>query len=358
MTESEARTVDVFSRVSPAVAYIQVAQLASAGFSPKPMEMPAGAGSGFVWDMQGHIVTNFHVVSGGQRALREVPRRVRVSLSGGEKQIDAEVIGYEEDKDIAVLKIDRGAVPFVPVEVGTSSDLRVGQTVLAIGNPFGLDYTLTTGVVSALGREVQGVSGRPIKGCIQTDAAINPGNSGGPLLDSRGRLIGVNTAIYAPGGTGGNVGIGFAVPVDTVRRVVNQIIRYGPNTRPTLGINVLDDALRVQLARSLRRPLDGALVVEVIQGSPAAAAGLQPSERTPFGETVVGDLITAVGSVRISQNEDLLCAVEEAEPDRPLELTIARGGDSRRTQKLTVTPVARKSVRAAGTGMGGTRWGR
>jgi S1-C subfamily serine protease len=229
---------------------------------------------------------------------------------------------------------------------------------LAIGNPFGLDYTLTTGVVSALGREVQGVSGRPIKGCIQTDAAINPGNSGGPLLDSRGRLIGVNTAIYAPGGTGGNVGIGFAVPVDTVRRVVNQIIRYGPNTRPTLGINVLDDALRVQLARSLRRPLDGALVVEVIQGSPAAAAGLQPSERTPFGETVVGDLITAVGSVRISQNEDLLCAVEEAEPDRPLELTIARGGDPRRTQKLTVTPVARKSVRAAGTGMGGTRWGR
>ena len=358
MTESEARTVDVFSRVSPAVAYIQVAQLAPAGFSPKPMEMPAGAGSGFVWDMQGHIVTNFHVVSGGQRALREVPRRVRVSLSGGEKQIDAEVIGYEEDKDIAVLKIDRGTVPFVPVEVGTSSDLRVGQTVLAIGNPFGLDYTLTTGVVSALGREVQGVSGRPIKGCIQTDAAINPGNSGGPLLDSRGRLIGVNTAIYAPGGTGGNVGIGFAVPVDTVRRVVNQIIRYGPNTRPTLGINVLDDALRVQLARSLRRPLDGALVVEVIQGSPAAAAGLQPSERTPFGETVVGDLITAVGSVRISQNEDLLCAVEEAEPDRPLELTIARGGDPRRMQKLTVTPVARKSVRAAGTGMGGTRWGR
>merc|ERR1719263_1252719 len=135
----------------------------------------------------------------------------------------------DEEKDLAVLRVDRSALPPAqqPLTVGTSSDLAVGQTVLAIGNPFGLDYTLTTGVVSALGREVQGAVGRPIQGCIQTDAAINPGNSGGPLLDSQGRLIGVNTAIYAPGGLGGNVGIGFAIPVDTVRRVLNQLLRYG-----------------------------------------------------------------------------------------------------------------------------------
>merc|ERR1711908_191766 len=176
--------------------------------------------------------------------------------------------GIEPEKDLAVLRLrDRSNLPR-PIDVGTSNDLQVGQSVLAIGNPFGLDDTLTTGVASAVGRDVDGIGGRPIKGCIQTDAAINPGNSGGPLLDSSGRLIGVNTAIFSPGGGqfAGNVGIGFAIPVDTVRRVVNQIIRYGKGARPTLGVNVLEDALRKQLARKLGRALEGALVVEVVPG--------------------------------------------------------------------------------------------
>jgi S1-C subfamily serine protease len=167
--------------------------------------------------------------------------------------------------------------------------------VLAIGNPFGLDYTLTTGVVSALGRDVDGVGGRPIKGCIQTDAAINPGNSGGPLLDSRGRLIGINTAILAlnRAGHGGSIGIGFAIPVDTVRRVVSQIIRYGRVVRPSLGINVLDDAIKRSYETQLRRKLPGVLVVEVIPDSPAERAGLRPA-RFRGADVVLGDLITHV----------------------------------------------------------------
>lgn len=346
LTEHELRTVDVFSRVSPAVAYIQVAALAPQMFSLRPQDYPVGAGSGFVWDNEGHVVTNFHVIAGAARNSRDgLPRVVRVSLSGGEgKQVEGQVIGYEEEKDIAVLKIDRNAIPFTPIEVGTSADLTVGQTVLAIGNPYGLDYTLTTGVVSAVGREVQGAGGRPIKGCIQTDAAINPGNSGGPLLDSSGRLIGVNTAIISPGGgAAGSVGIGFAVPVDTVRRVVNQIIRYGSTQRPTIGCSVLDDALRKQLAAMVRQPLEGAVVAGVNPGSPAEAAGIQPLTRTAYGGTVLGDVITAVGATPVRQNEDLICAVEEAEPGRPLEITIARGGDPRRVERVLVTPAVRQA---------------
>ena len=261
------------------------------------------------------------------------------------------MVGVEEDKDIAVLKVDQTRLPqqLQPLEIGTSSDLCVGQMVMAIGNPFGLDYTLTTGVVSALGREVAGAGGRPIQGCVQTDAAINPGNSGGPLLDSSGRLIGVNTAIFSPGNVG-NVGIGFAIPVDTVRRVVNQIIRYGPGARPTLGINVIDDQVRKQLARNLRRRLDGALIVEVVSGSPAEAAGLQPTSRGPKGGLVFGDMITAVGNTPVRQNEDLLCAVEEVPPGEMLELTVMRGLDPNNVGKVLVRPAMRQA--------GGSRAGR
>jgi len=356
LTESETRTVDTFKAVSPAVAYIQTFATAQTPFVLRPMEYPAGAGSGFLWDYEGHIVTNWHVVAGGRSSGGSVPRKVRVSLQGLNEPVEAQVIGHEEDKDLAVLKVDQSALPpgIQPLEVGTSNDLNVGQSVLAIGNPFGLDYTLTTGVVSALGREVAGAGGRPIQGCVQTDAAINPGNSGGPLLDSRGRLIGVNTAIYTPGG-GGNVGIGFAIPVDTVRRVVNQIIRFGANSRPTLGINVAEDSLRVQAARNLRRALEGALVVEVVKGSPAEAAGLQPTRRGSFGGTILGDLIVQIDGMPVRQNEDLLCAVEEAEPGQQLTLTVQRGCDPRRTEMVRVLPVTRKEVRNAAGPLGSGR---
>ena len=192
LTDGERRRIDTFQRVSPSVAYIQTVQQ-QRRFSMRAMEVPVGTGSGFVWDGLGHVVTNYHVI-----AMRgSLPERVRVSLQGSARSFEAKVVGTEPEKDIAVLKIDAAELP-PPIAVGTSSDLAVGQAVLAIGNPFGLDYTLTAGVVSAVGREVKGAGGRPIKGCVQTDAAINPGSSGGPLLDSRGRLIGVNTAIYSP----------------------------------------------------------------------------------------------------------------------------------------------------------------
>jgi len=278
----------------------------------------------------------------------EQPRRVTVKLAGCDEPLVANVVGTEPDKDIAVLKIDPaklGDVPLTPLEIGSSSALRVGQSVLAIGNPFGLDMTLTQGIVSALGRDISGVGGRPIKDCVQTDAAINPGNSGGPLLDSHGRLIGVNTMIFSPGGLGANVGIGFAVPVDTVRRVVNQIITFGPGARPSLGVSVLPDKLREQYSRSLNRKLQGALIAEVVPDSPADALELAPCARQRGG-ILLGDLITAVNGTMIARNEDLLCAVEECAPDTPITLTVMRGCDPDHVEELEVRPVARKSLRS------------
>ena len=334
LTEGETRTINLFQRASPSVAQIQTVTLQrESPFSMRAMETPVGTGSGFVWDKLGHVVTNYHVIASQGR----VPDRVRVSLQGSAKNYEARVIGTEPDKDIAVLKIDAAGDLPPPIAVGISSDLAVGQTVLAIGNPFGLDYTLTTGVVSALGREVKGAGGRPIKGCVQTDAAINPGNSGGPLLDSRGRLIGVNTAIYSPGaaqGLGGNIGIGFAIPVDTVRRVVNQIITYGKVVRPTLGVNVAEDATTRRVAQSLGRKLDGALVVEVLAGSPAEAEGLHSTQRGRMGEVLLGDLITDVDGTPVRGVEDLLSAVEERQAGQVVTVRVLRGCDPKRAETL------------------------
>merc|ERR1719231_1247191 len=223
LTPSELNRVELFERVAPSVAYIQTSVAVQLPFAPKANEYPAGAGSGFVWDTEGHVITNFHVINGGPLRpgrSREMPRKIKVKLHGIDELVEARVVGTEPDKDLAILKVEPSALssPLRPLDVGSSAGLRVGQSVLAIGNPFGLDFTLTQGIVSALGRDITGAGGRPIKDCVQTDAAINPGNSGGPLLDSHGRLIGVNTMIFAPGGLGANVGIGFAVPVDTVRR--------------------------------------------------------------------------------------------------------------------------------------------
>ena len=282
-----------YEQVRPAVVLISTTRSWHQNLLPTwhkevPEDDFRGMGSGTIISGDGYILSNYHVIAGADSIL--------VTLSD-RRTFQAEIVGFEPEKDLAVLKIPSAALP-PPIEISSSADLAVGQTVLAIGNPFGLDYTLTTGVVSALGREVDGAGGRPIKGCIQTDAAINPGNSGGPLLDSSGRLIGVNTAIYAPGaaaGAAGNVGIGFAIPVDTVRRVVNQIIRYGRVNRATLGINVLDDPRKALLERNLGRELAGAVVAEVVPGSPAAAVALAPLQRNVYGELTLGDMITHVG---------------------------------------------------------------
>jgi len=350
---AEAERVDVFERVSPAVAYIQTKIIGGSPFSLRPSEYPAGSGSGFVWDDQGHIVTNFHVVAGGPQGRpgrgADPPRKVTVKLQGmgrDDEQLEAIVVGHEADKDIAVLKIDPKALgsTLTPLESASSADLKVGQSVLAIGNPFGLDYSLTSGIVSALGRDIDGAGGRPIRDCIQTDAAINPGNSGGPLLDSRGRLIGVNTMIYSPGGLGANVGIGFAVPVDTVRRVVTQIIERGPNARPSLGVSVLPDQLREQFGRNLRRELSGAVISEVVPGSPADTLKLVPCERRGPG-VLLGDMIIKVNDTSVASNEDLLCAIEESEPDQPLTLTVMKACDPERIEEVEVTPVPRKELK-------------
>jgi S1-C subfamily serine protease len=309
MTE-EMTLINTFKRVSPSVANIKTTTVVPAqnGLRLRPMEVPIGTGSGFLWDDKGHVVTNFHVVSMGRRDGR-IPDTVKVKLAGLVEARDADVVGVDPEKDLAVLRLrDRRNLP-PPIPVGTSNDLQVGQTVLAIGNPFGLDDTLTKGIVSALGRDVDGIGGRPIHGCIQTDAAINQGNSGGPLMDSRGRLIGVNTAIFSP--SGGNVGIGFAIPVDTVRRVVNQIIHYGKVVRPTLGISIVDDRIVKAIEQQLGRQVEGCLVASIVPNSPAAAAGLQASQLSGDGSVLLGDLVTEINGERVRQAEDLISAVEE-----------------------------------------------
>jgi len=341
LSEGEAKRISVFERVHPSVAFVNTAVHSRRG------TVPMGAGTGFVWDADGHIITNYHVVFGSPNmpgGSRKMPRKVTVALHGAPDLL-AEVVGYEADKDLAVLKVDPSALPLglQPLEPAALADLRVGQEVLAIGNPFGLETTLTRGIISALGRGVDGAGGRQIRDCIQTDAAINPGNSGGPLLDSNGKLIGVNTMIYAPNGAGGNVGIGFAIDVDTVRRVVGQILTFGQNARPSLGISLLDDAVRERLAESLGQQLEGAVVTSVARGSPAAALKLTACARQ-LGGILLGDMITAVDGKPIKSNEDLMCSLEEATPETPIRLSVMRNCDAERIEELEVTPIARKEL--------------
>lgn len=332
LSQEENRVVGTFTKASPSVAYIQTMSQHSViqrGFSLKGTEVPTGAGSGFLWDDKGHIVTNYHVVASAVKNNNPV---IKVKLQGMAPQ-SATVVGYEPEKDLAVLRISSRNLP-QPVPVGSSNDLQVGQNVLAIGNPFGLDTSLTTGVVSALGRDVDGVGGRPIRGCIQSDAAINPGNSGGPLLDSRGRLIGVNMAIYSP--SGASAGIGFSIPVDTVRRVVNQIIRYGKVVKPTLGVNVAEDRVLRSIEMQLRTELPGVLVAEVVPDSPAEEAGMKASAFCSDSSIKLGDLITEVNGEKTDSVEDLLTAVEAHADGEMVNVTVWRKCDKRLAETLRV----------------------
>ena len=242
-------------------------------------------------------MTNYHVIEKADRA--------QVTLSD-QTTWDAELIGIEPNKDLAILKIKAPDTKLKPIPVASSHDLRVGQSVFAIGNPFGLDQTLTTGVISALGREIQSIGGRPIRGVIQTDAAINPGNSGGPLLDSNGRLIGVNTMIYSP--SGASAGIGFSIPADEVNWVVPDIIQYGEVRRPILGINLVAEQ------HTQRLKMEGALILDVVPDSPADKFGLQATEKDLRGNIILGDLITQINNEVISTNADLFLALEKYNP--------------------------------------------
>jgi S1-C subfamily serine protease len=264
----EKSTIELFRQASPAVVNITAIGVQRDLFTLNLYQIPQGTGSGFVWDTRGNIITNFHVIQNAAVA--------QVTL-GDQSNWKAQVVGVAADKDLAVLRIDAPAERLRPIPLGTSKELQVGQSVLAIGNPFGLDQSLTTGVISALGREIDSVTRRPIQGVIQTDAAINPGNSGGPLLDSAGRLIGVNTQIYSP--TGASAGIGFAIPVDTVNRIVPELIRSGKIIRPGLGVELAEE----QIARKIG--INGALIVDVMRGGPAAKAGIRRTRRESSGRS-------------------------------------------------------------------------
>jgi S1-C subfamily serine protease len=262
-----------------------------------------------VWDDRGHVVTNFHVIQNSSVA--------RVTLAD-QTTWEAEVVGVAPEKDLAVLRIEAPRRSLRPIPVGTSTDLKVGQKVLAIGNPFGLDQTLTTGVISALGREIESVARIPIRDVIQTDAAINPGNSGGPLLDSAGRLIGVNTAIYSP--SGAYAGIGFAIPVDTVNWVVPELIAKGKIERPTLGVEMVSASVVPNL------DVDGALVMRVQRGSGADRAGLRGTSRDAFGRVQLGDVIVEVAGRPVLSTDDLLLALDRRRAGESVEVTFIRDG--------------------------------
>jgi 2-alkenal reductase len=280
-------------------------------------------GTGFIWDAAGHIVTNNHVVA----AAAQGGSSVAVRLSSGEV-VSATLVGAAPSYDLAVLRLGRTTAPLQPLAVGTSSDLKVGQSVFAIGNPFGLDHTLTTGVISALQRRLPTSAGRELSGVIQTDAAINPGNSGGPLLDSAGRLIGVNTAIFSP--SGASAGIGFAIPVDVVNRVVPELIRNGRTRNPGIGI------IAGQEATAARLGIDGVVVLRVLRGSPAAAAGLRGVD-AQTGE--IGDIIVGAGDRPVHRLADLTAAMEAAGLGNAIDLTVERDGRTRRV-RVTTTDVA------------------
>lgn len=305
----EIATIDLFRSVSPSVVHITNVRTRRSRFSMNVMEIPQGTGSGFVWDDAGHIVTNYHVIQNADRA--EVTFSDNTVFSGN-------IIGVAPDKDLAVIKIDAPRDKLSPISVGRSNNLQVGQKVFAIGNPFGLDQTLTTGVISGLGREIQSVSKRPIYDVIQTDASINPGNSGGPLLDSAGRLVGVNTAIYSP--SGANAGVGFAVPVDTVNRIVPQLIEHGRVVRPGLGIQIGSDQIAAQLN------LEGVLVVEVFANTAAASAGLRGVRSSPSGAWDLGDVIVGIDATPIRSSSDLFRALDNHSVGDRVKLTVERDG--------------------------------
>jgi S1-C subfamily serine protease len=307
LTELEKTNIDIYEKARPSVVHITTLAIQEDYYRLNAQEVPEGTGSGFIWDEGGHIVTNYHVIQKADAA--------QVTLAD-HSPYRASLVGAAPDHDLAVLKIDAPKDKLRKITLGSSADVKVGQLAYAIGNPFGLDQTFTLGVISALGREIQSVTKHSIKNVIQTDAAINPGNSGGPLLDSSGRLIGVNTAIYSPSGS--NAGIGFAIPADEVNRVVPELIRNGKVSRPSLGVHVATDQLAAQLGQT------GALIMRVLPGSPAEKAGLKATHRTRSGDIYLGDVIVAVDHEPVRKASDLFDLLGQHKASDTVTLTIER----------------------------------
>jgi S1-C subfamily serine protease len=322
-TEDEHNTVEVFRLVVPSTVFVTQKKLVRDYWAGTAMEVPAGSGSGFIWDAQGHIVTNYHVIKGAQG--------LTVTLHD-HKTYAAEIVGEEKRKDIAVLKLKGAPGDLIPIKLRPKgSKLDVGQKAIAIGNPFGLDQTLTTGIISALGREVKGIGGVTIRDMVQTDAAINPGNSGGPLLDSAGRLIGMNTMIFSR--SGASAGIGFAVPASAIQRVVPQIIRTGHAEQVGLGVHI-DPAQRLE--RRLR--LKGIVVLRVLPGTPAAAAGLRGIHQDEEG-IHLGDVIIGINDQPVTDYDDLYNILDQYAAGTEVKVTVFRdGGKHTVTLKLILLP--------------------
>jgi S1-C subfamily serine protease len=313
----ERHTIQLFKEASRSVAFITTQVERVDYWSRNVFEVPAGSGSGFVWDDRGPVVTNFHVVQDSDSQ--------KVTL--GDQTFDAKTVGFARDQDLAVLRIQAPSEKLAPIRLGTSADLSVGQKVYAIGNPFGLDYTLTKGIVSALGRTIRSPSNASIFDVIQTDAAINMGNSGGPLLDSTGRLIGVNTAIFSPSGT--SAGIGFAVPVDTVSRIVPELIGHGRVVRPVMGVS-FDEQLSAAVTRRLG--VEGVLIREVYEGTGAASAGLQGTGLDRRRRVIPGDVIQEIDGKPVRSTSDLLGRLGSYKPGDTVTLTAWRDGKTRKVQ--------------------------
>lgn len=309
LAADEKSMIAIFRQASPSVVHITTLAVRQDAFSFDVFQIPQGTGSGFVWDADGHIVTNFHVIQEADAAT--------VTMAD-HSNWKAHLVGAHPDKDLAVLRVDAPRASLHPIPIGTSHDLQVGQKAFAIGNPFGLDQSLTTGIISALGREIQSVTRRPIRDMIQTDAAINPGNSGGPLLDSAGRLIGVNTAIYSPSGV--SAGIGFAIPVDEVNRLVPQLIRHGRVIRPGLGVNLAPDHVAAELG------LPGVLILRVQPDSPAAKAGIRPARPARGGRIDLGDVILAIDGQPVRSVDELRTVLDRYELGAKIKVTLLRDG--------------------------------
>lgn len=308
-TDDERNSMEVFEAARPSVVFVTNQQLARDPYSFDLVTVPRGSGTGFVWDKQGYIVTNFHVVEGA--------RQITITLQD-QSNWPAEVVGLAPERDLAVLRIKAPKAKLTPLPLGDSAQLRVGRKVLAIGNPFGLDATLTTGVVSALGREIISPNQRKITNVVQTDAAINPGNSGGPLLNSQGELIGVNTMIYSP--SGASAGIGFAIPVNTVKEVVPELIQHGRLVRPVLGIAVAPEHWAQQIG------VEGVPILRVEPNSPAAAAGLEGAKRNHWGQISLGDVIVAIDDSPTTNDDQLLSALENYQPGDEVNISLVRNG--------------------------------
>ncbi len=314
LAADEQATIALFESASPAVVFLRNLAVVDDGDDLNPYEIPQGTASGFVWDADGHVVTNYHVIHESSR--------LEVTLSN-HSTLEAKVVGFEIEKDIAVVNIDAPGTTLHPITIGTSADLKVGQKVFAIGNPFGLDQTLTSGIISGLGREIpsrfeeERRGRRPITDLIQTDAAINQGNSGGPLLDSAGRLIGMNTFIVSP--SGASAGVGFAIPVDTINRVVTDILRYGQARRPGLGTEIAADWW------SQNFDVEGVIVTGVRAGTGAERAGLRGQRLTRRGPTAENDIIVAVNDSPVRTSNDLFRELDRHAVGDKVKLKVRRG---------------------------------